>query len=87
MHAVVVRLTIVDPEAAERALQEQLVPRISRAPGLVAGYWTVEGDDALSFFVFETEEAAIAMSEQGAADVPVGVVLAAIEVRAVVAHA
>jgi hypothetical protein len=87
MHAVVVKLTIVDPEAAERALHEQLVPRVSRAPGFVAGYWTVEADDALSMFIFETEEAANGMSEQAAAAVPDGVVLDGIEVRAVVAHA
>jgi hypothetical protein len=87
MHAVVVKLTIVDPEAAERALHEQLVPRVSRAPGFVTGYWTAEGTDALSMFVFESEEAATAMSEQAAGAVPDGVLLEGIEVRAVVAHA
>ena len=87
MHAVVVRLTIVDPEAAEQALREQLVPRVSRAPGFVTGYWTAEGNDALSMFVFDTEEAAAMMSEQAQAAVPDGVVLDGIEVRAVVAHA
>jgi hypothetical protein len=87
MHAVVVKLTIVDPDAAERALHEQLVPRVSRAPGFVTGYWTAEGSDALSMFIFETEEAAGLMSEQAAAAVPDGVILDGIEVRSVVAHA
>jgi hypothetical protein len=87
MHAVVVKLTIVDPEAAERALHEELVPRVSRAPGFVTGYWTAEGNDALSMFVFETQEAARVMSEQAKDAVPDGVVLDAIEVRTVVAHA
>jgi len=87
MHAVVVNLTITDPNAAERALHEQLVPRVSQTPGLVAGYWTVEGDNALSIFVFETEEAANSMGRQAAAAVPSGIVLDGIEVRAVVAHA
>jgi hypothetical protein len=41
MHAVVVNLTITDSDAAAQALHEQLVPRVSRAPGFVAGYWTV----------------------------------------------
>jgi len=40
MHAVVVRVSIGDPEDAQKALTEQVVPRVSRAPGFVAGYWT-----------------------------------------------
>jgi len=61
MYAVVVNLTINDSDAAEKALHEQLVPRVSQAPGFVAGYWTTKEDDALSFFVFDTEENAKAM--------------------------
>jgi hypothetical protein len=87
MHAVVVNLTITDSDAAGQALHEQLVPRVSQAPGFVAGYWTVKGDTALSMFMFETEAAADLMSEQAAARVPAGVVLDAIEVREVVAYA
>ena len=87
MHAVIVNLTITDPEAAQRALHEVLVPRVSHAPGFVTGYWTLKGNAALSIFMFETEEAASRMSEQAAAGVPSGVVLGAIEVREVVAHA
>jgi hypothetical protein len=87
MHAVVVNLTITDSAAAEEALHEQLVPRVSQAPGFVTGYWTTKGRTALSMFVFETEDAASRMSEQAAAGVPSGVVLDAIEVREVVAHA
>jgi hypothetical protein len=87
MHAVVVNLTITDPDAAERALHEQLVPRVSQAPGLISGYWTTKGESALSIFVFETEEAAARMSEQAAGGVPPGVTLNGIEIREVVAHA
>ena len=87
MYAVVVNLTITDPEAAGRALHEQLVPRVSRAPGFVTGYWTANGNTALSMFMFETEEAANRMREQAVAGVPAGVVLEGIEVRVVVAHA
>ena len=47
MHAVVVSLTITDPEAAEQALHKQLLPRVSQAPGLVTGYWTTKGASAL----------------------------------------
>jgi hypothetical protein len=87
MHAVVVSLTITDPEAAERALREQLVPRVSQAPGLISGYWTTKGANALSLFVFESEEAAARMSEQAKTGVPDGVTLEGIELREVVAHA
>src|SRR5262245_42961020 len=87
MHAVVVNLTITDPDAAGEALHEQLVPRVSQAPGFVAGYWTVKESTALSMFMFETEAAANLMRQEAAAEVPTGVVLDAIEVREVVAHA
>lgn len=87
MHAVVVSLTITDPDAAGEALHEQLVPRVSQSPGFVAGYWTVKGDTALSMFMFESEEAAGLMSEQAVAGVPSGVVLDRVDVREVVAHA
>jgi hypothetical protein len=87
MHAVVVNLTINDPEAAGRALHEQLVPRVSQAPGFVTGYWTAKANTALSMFMSETEQAANEMSEQAAEGVPNGVVLDGIEVREVVAHA
>jgi glyoxylase-like metal-dependent hydrolase (beta-lactamase superfamily II) len=87
MHAVVVNLTITDPDAAGQALHEQLVPRVSQAPGFIAGYWTVKGDNALSMFMFDTEAAATTMSERAGAAVPDGVVLDTIEVREVVADA
>ena len=40
MHAVVVKVKINDSEAAESHLREKTVPRVSQAPGFVAGYWT-----------------------------------------------
>jgi glyoxylase-like metal-dependent hydrolase (beta-lactamase superfamily II) len=86
-HAVVVNLTITDPGNAARALHEELVPRVSQAPGFVTGYWTTKGNTALSMFMFDTEEAANRMSQQAAAGVPTGVVLDRIEVREVVARA
>lgn len=87
MHAVIVKLTINDPEAAEKALHEQLVPRVSQAPGFIAGYWTTKENSALSMFIFETEEAANGMSELARVAVPDGVTLEDIDVREVVAHA
>jgi hypothetical protein len=38
MHAVIVKVTIGDFEAAQKGLREQVVPRASQAPGFVAGY-------------------------------------------------
>ena len=35
MHPVVVNVRINDPDAAERALRGQLVPRVSQLPGFV----------------------------------------------------
>jgi hypothetical protein len=52
VHAVVVNVTINDPEAAGRALHEQLVPGVSRAPGFVAGYWTIKDNTGLTMLLF-----------------------------------
>jgi hypothetical protein len=64
MHAVVVRVTINDPEPAESALREQVVPGVSQAPGFVAGYWTRKDNGGLSMLIFESEEAANDMSDR-----------------------
>ena len=53
MHAVVVKVTINDPEPAERNLREQVVPGVSQAPGFVAGYWTREDNDGLAMILFD----------------------------------
>jgi hypothetical protein len=89
MHAVVVRVTINDREAAEQLLRSEVVPRVSGAPGFVAGYWTRGGDgNGLSMIAFESEDAA-----RGAADqirsMPAneGVTVDDVEVREVVANA
>jgi hypothetical protein len=87
MHAVVVKVTINDPEAAESALREQVVPGVSQAPGFVAGYWTRKDNGGLSMLVFESEEAASGMSDRVRGMVPDAVTLEGIEVREVVAHA
>ena len=87
MHAVVVKVRISDQGAAEGALREQVVPRVSQAPGFVTGYWTRKDDTGLSMGVFESEEAATAMSEQVRSMAPDGVAVEDVEVREVVAHA
>jgi hypothetical protein len=87
MHAVVVRVTINDEEAADRALREQVVPRASQAPGFVAGYWTRKDNTGLSMILFESEDAATRASEQIPSMVPEHVSLEGVEVREVVAQA
>jgi hypothetical protein len=45
MHAVIVSVTITDPELATTFLRNEIVPRVKQAPGFVAGYWVrIEGD-------------------------------------------
>lgn len=87
MHAVVVKVTVNDPEAAESALREQVVPGVSQAPGFVAGYWTRKDDTGLSMVVFESEDAARGMGDRIGEIVPDAVTLEDVEVREVVANA
>jgi hypothetical protein len=89
MHAIVVRVSISDVESAERALKDEVVPRVSQAPGFVAGYWTraEDGSNGQSMIVFESEDAARSAVEQIRANVPEAVTLESAEVREVVASA
>jgi hypothetical protein len=87
MHAVVVTVTISDHEVAESHLRENVVPGVSEAPGFVAGYWTRKDDSGVAMVIFESEDAAQAMSERVPSMVPDVVTLKDIEVREVVAHA
>jgi hypothetical protein len=87
MHAVVVRVTVKDREPAEKALREQVVPRVSQAPGFVAGYWARKEDSGLSMIIFESEEAARAASEQISSPDPEAVTVDDVELREVVASA
>jgi len=87
MHAVIVSVTITDPEAAGSVLREQIVPRVSQAPGFVTGHWTRKDNSGMSMIIFDSEEAANGMSEQIASTVPDEVTLESVEVREVVAHA
>ncbi len=90
MHAVVVSVTINDAEAAEVMLQEQVVPQVKQAPGLVNAYWarSDEGRGG-SMIVFESEEAARRAAEQLQSGPPASsdaVTMDSVEVREVVAH-
>ena len=87
MHAVVTRITVNDPEAARANLRENVVPGVSQAPGFVAGYWTGGDDGGMSMVVFESEDAAKALSERVPSLLTDAVTIKNIEVREVVAHA
>jgi hypothetical protein len=87
MHAVVVKVTINDMDAAVRTLGENVVPQVSQAPGFVTGYWTRKGNTGLSMIILESEEDANRMSERVPAMVDDAVTLEDVEVREVVAHA
>jgi hypothetical protein len=68
MHAVVVNVTVHDPDAATAALRVQVVPQVSGTPGFVAGYWLgLEGGRGTSVIVFESEDAARSAAAQAQA--------------------
>jgi hypothetical protein len=89
MHAVVVKVSISNPETARKGLDEVVVPRVSQASGFVAGYWTWSDDksNGQSMIVFESEDAARTVAERLHTDVPEGVTIESAEVREVVANA
>jgi hypothetical protein len=87
MYAVVVRVTVNDPQAAETALREQTVPAVSQAPGFVTGHWTRKGNTGTSMVILESEDAANGASERIRANAPAGVTVDDVEVREVLAHA
>jgi heme-degrading monooxygenase HmoA len=66
MHAVVTRVTINEGAGATAYLRDEVVPRVSQAPGFVAAYWVrLEGDNqGTSMIVFESEDAARAVADQ-----------------------
>ena len=87
MHAVVVKVTLHDREAAQSMLNAQVVPRVSQSPGFVAGYWTWKDNTGVSMVIFESEDDANGMSEQVRSMVNDSVTIEDVEVREVVAHA
>jgi hypothetical protein len=84
---VVARLTINDLDADLDAVRGQLVPRLSRAPGFVTGFWTRKGNSGLSMIIFDSEGAANAATERLRSEMSDVATLEDIEVRDVIAHA
>lgn len=87
MYAVVVRVTINDPETAVDALQNQTIPQVKQAPGFHAGYWTRLGNSGLSMVMLESEEAAKIGADMVRSSAPAGITVEDVEVREVVASA
>jgi hypothetical protein len=87
MYAVVTRVTLNDPEAAQRVLREQVVPQVSQIPGFVTGHWTRTDNQGMSMVIFESEDVATGVRDRMGSMVPEGVTLEDVEVREVVAHA
>jgi hypothetical protein len=94
MHAVLIEVDTSgqpDRELGIKNLREEIVPRISQAPGFQAGYWLrpLENAKGTSLVVFDTEEHAEAASQAlgvGSSPMP-GVTIVRREVREVAASA
>ena len=89
MHAVIAKVSLSDAEAAQKHLRENIVPRVSQAPGFVTGYWTQseDGTNGQAMVVFESQQAAQGVADMIPGMVPEGVTLQGTEVREVVASA
>ena len=89
MHAIAVRVSISDFEVSRKELEEKVVPRVSNAPGFVAGYWTLSEDrtNGLALLVFESADAARTVEGRLRDHAPEGVTIESTEVREVVASA
>jgi hypothetical protein len=91
MHAVVVTVSIAagQVEASRKALREQVVPQVSKAPGFVKGYWTatLDGGNGLSLVVFKTQPDAENAAKMARSNpTPPGVTITGVEIREVVAE-
>lgn len=87
MHAVVVRSTLHDVEQARKVLREEGIPRLSQAPGFIAGQWVrLDEKSGTSMLTFESEEAAQAAAEMLRTNPPGGsaITINSIEVGEVV---
>jgi hypothetical protein len=89
VHAVVVRVSIADREAAQQRLDQDVVPQVSQAPGFQAGYWTWKDNTGLSMVIVDSEDAANQLADRAPQMVESidAVSLEGVEVREVVAHA
>jgi len=89
MHAVVVSVTVNDGQAATAHLRDEIVPRVSQAPGFVAGYWVrlESGSGGRSVIVCESEDVARDIASRIQGDPGEAITLESVDVGEVVAHA
>ena len=92
MHAVVGKVSIAPGQfdGSLKALRGEVVPRVSKAPGFVKGYWAVSDDksEGSSFLVFDSKQSAEnAMTMARSSPMPPGVAFVSIEIREVTADA
>jgi hypothetical protein len=89
MHTVLVSVEIHDQEAGRERLVNEVVPRVSQAPGFVAGYWIqVAEGQGRAVIVMESEAAADAAVEAIRSQPDDGAVsITDVQVGEVVAHA
>jgi hypothetical protein len=88
MHAVLTSVEIHDQEEGRRRLHDEVVPRVSQAPGFVAGYWIqVAEAQGRAVIVMESEEAANAAVEAIRSQTAGPVSLVDLQVGEVVANA
>ena len=86
MYAVVANVRVEDPEAARQVLPEAREAIVSRAPGIVSGYWLEPvGGVGTSVLVFETKEYAEQAAQYPLPPLP-GVTLLDLTIREVFAH-
>ena len=94
MHGVLIEVDTSgqpDREVGLKYLREEIVPRVSQAPGFQSGYWLrpLEDNKGTSLVLFDTEENAEAASRDlgvGSSPAP-GVTVVRKEVREVAASA
>ncbi len=86
MYAIVTNVRVEDPDAARLLLPEAREAVVSRAPGMVSGYW-LEPIDGIgtSVVVFETKEHAEAAAKYPIPPMP-GVTVLDLTIREVFAH-
>ena len=89
MYAVIVKVSLNNPEGALENLREQIVPRVSQAPGFQAGYWYGDGQtQGNATIVFDSEENARGLVEMiKSQEGPGHATIESIDVHEVVAHA
>jgi hypothetical protein len=57
MHVALVNVTLNDPDKAVEYLRSDIIPRVTQAPGFVAGYWYGDGQTkGAATIVWDSEE-------------------------------